>query len=115
MPHQPVRATLELLLNRVDDSIKPADERKLGIGRFQFAERRRFRRAVLRDAIDDWRATPEGADAPAVGDDDDTESDTPILDFLRWLIESDRIQPFIAFLFDAIPKLIAAIVSIFSV
>lgn len=107
-----VRGTLELLLLKMEDRLSLRDRVSLGVVA-QPAKARKIVRALLRDAIGEFRE--KNADAPTFEADADGESDTPILDFLRELIAQGKIQPFIAFLFEQIPILIAAIVKIFAV
>lgn len=104
--------TLEIMLGRVDDSLTLKDRRALKLfGRPVAA--RNFGLAVIGDTIRKWRELNADAPGYAAGVGEDRE--TPILDFLRELIEQGKIQPFIQFLFEQIPILIKAIVAIFAV
>lgn len=113
---QPVRTLLESLLFRVDrDGGRDLDNLygKVGLRRIHVAERRQLRLALIADAADAWAketgySTSSIREAFAAGD-----GETPILDFLRDLIEQGKIQPFLEWLFENLPKLIAAIVAIF--
>ena len=117
----PVRTTMQAILSRMDrergrdlDGMFSA----LKIGRFDREGRREMRLALLADAADAWMAenpdfersaTGSVAEAIARGD-----GETPILDFIRDLIDSGKIQAFLSWLFENLPTLIAAIVAIFA-
>ena len=116
----PVRTTLQAILSRMDrerggdlDGMFSA----LKINRFDREGRREMRLALLADAADAWMAendfqrssTGSVAEAIARGD-----GETPILDFIRDLIDSGKIQAFLSWLFENLPTLIAAIVAIFA-
>jgi len=114
----PINSITEGILFRIDDDGGRALRslyRKVGAN--GFAARRAMRLAILADAADQW--AEETADAPrgvnarlGAG-----EGETPILDaifdFIRDILESGKIQEFLIWLFEALPKLIAAIVAIF--
>lgn len=70
------------------------------------------RRGLLRGAFQEFRTRGEKPDeAPDLGDDDG--SDTPLLDFWRWIIESGKIQAFMSFLVNEfLPKLFEIIIMI---
>ena len=114
----PVRTTLQAILSRMDrergrdlDGMFSA----LKINRFDREGRREMRLALLADAADAWMAENDfqrsstGSVAEARGD-----GETPILDFIRDLIDSGKIQAFLSWLFENLPTLIAAIVAIFA-
>ena len=91
--------------------------RNLGAG--SFVERRYLAREMFAAAADEFAAGRGAGDVKPLsgyyGEDDDADSDTPILDWIRDILESGVMQDFLAFLFEAIPKLIAAIVVIFAI
>lgn len=106
-----IREIFETILQRIFAALTPRDRRALGIGRFGGG--RRVFRAVLAEGIRQWCAANPDPDRPDF--DDDGESETPFLDFLRYLIDSGKIQAFLKWFFEALPVLIKAIVSIFMV